>query len=54
MSVIGTGRRAGGEGGAGGEEGQEGGWGDVMCWQNEEVSKETVREWGDYLPYTWS
>ena len=22
--------------------------------QNEEISKETVREWGDYLPYTWS
>ena len=22
--------------------------------QNEEISKETVGEWGDYLPYTWS
>ena len=22
--------------------------------QNEEISKETVGEWGDYSPYTWS
>ena len=22
--------------------------------QNEEISKETVGEWGDYLPHTWS
>ena len=29
-----------------------GGWDAGM--QNEESSKETVGEWGDYLPYTWS
>jgi hypothetical protein len=22
--------------------------------QNEEISKKTVGEWGDYSPYTWS
>ena len=39
----------------GGEEGQDGGWG-MGCagMQNEEISKETVGEYGDYLPYTWS
>ena len=37
------------------EEGQDGDGG-MRCagMQNEEISKETVREWGDYLPHTWS
>ena len=28
--------------------------GDVLACRNEEISKETVGEWGDYSPYTWS